>query len=302
MPLPLTPEQEEICSQTVSQSNRSMGSPVPARYPGYCGGCDNKILPNVHVVQRGANKVDGTASWWHDTCFQNRNEEFTKSIGAIVAVTGGSAASAERSSIMNWVQYGDRNGIVSARAGSGKTQLLSDIYRQLCPNQMSGRVLVLTFNTEAKKELYGRGVRDASTFHAFGLRAWSLHLNRGEERISTKLAKEPVSELLKELGKVEAHKYTGGLRALAIRVVADIKNDGYGIPAMGDLSFPPLTDESIQELCLKNFRKLGSRMNLDIIQSIHGTEANAIAAGNQHYFAHLCNIFTHLPTHPKSPL
>ena len=247
LPLPLTPEQATFCTQTVAQSNRSLGSPVLARYPGYCGGCDNKILPNIHRVQQGANKVDGTTSWWHDTCFQNRNEDFIKSIGAIVVTTSSSSACTERRSIMNWVQHGDGNGIVSARAGSGKTQLLSDIYRHLCPDRYAkDRVIVLTFNTEARKELQGRGVRDAYTFHAFGRRAWSQHLNRVEDGVKITRAHEPVSALVKLFSKEESKKYMGGLRALAIRVVADIKKHGYGIPAMGELSFPPLTNESIE--------------------------------------------------------
>ena len=68
----------------------------------------------------------------------------------------------------------DGHALVEAGAGSGKTRLLVKI---ACECEGGGRrALVLAYNKAAQLELGKRCVREAKTFHAFGLAAWKEHL------------------------------------------------------------------------------------------------------------------------------
>ena len=174
--------------------------------------------------------------------------------------------------------------MVSARAGSGKTQLIADIYKMLCPNLFSdstNRVIVLTYNTEARGELQCRGIRDAFTFHAFGRRAYLNHLRCSDPESDICLVKEPVTDYFKLMLKDnEKNKYAGGLKLIAIRVIAEIKRDGYGCPDIGDITFPLLNDETIAILTECHYQSSKEKLNEPLLLKNYGTIAQALIALN----------------------
>ena len=78
--------------------------------------------------------MDRKPSYWHKICFNNRNDEFVASISDLLACPD---INDERQAISDWAKHGGgdkKAAIVSARAGSGKTQLIANIYKMLCPN------------------------------------------------------------------------------------------------------------------------------------------------------------------------
>ena len=137
----------------------------PAKYPGVCQGCRGPIREEEDITRcRGG--------YAHEAC--KISVVVVEDREALRRLEGPATPADEAEAVREFMRSGNGHALVEAGAGSGKTRLLVDI---ACECEGGGRrALVLAFNKAAQLELRKRGVREAKTFHAFGLAAWKEHL------------------------------------------------------------------------------------------------------------------------------
>ena len=137
----------------------------PAKYPDVCQGCRGPIRKKEDITRcRGG--------YAHAACAISLR--VVEDREAMRRLEGPATPADEAEAVRDFMRSGDGHALVEAGAGSGKTRLLVKI---ACECEGGGRrALVLAYNKAAQLELGKRCVREAKTFHAFGLAAWKEHL------------------------------------------------------------------------------------------------------------------------------
>ena len=137
----------------------------PAKYPDVCQGCRGPIRKKEDITRcRGG--------YAHAACAISLR--VVEDREAMRRLEGPATPADEAEAVRDFMRSGDGHALVEAGAGSGKTRLLVKI---ACECEDGGRrALVLAYNKAAQLELGKRCVREAKTFHAFGLAAWKDHL------------------------------------------------------------------------------------------------------------------------------
>jgi superfamily I DNA/RNA helicase len=213
-----------------------------AEFNSTCAECSSPVTTGELVIpmKRGvwsSSEVPGSTVWVHKTCWRDKIALTVAHQENQIAIQ--SRVNPEVENILVRVNSG-KSTIVSSVAGSGKTELLTTIYRQ---SSDSTAKLALAFNKSAAEELRARGVQTAMTFHSYGYRILKEFSKQGRLPEISAVNQNKMKELLtmwcRETGDVSNRKNGIGpktqlVKGAVIKLLSLAKANGLGIPGMTD--------------------------------------------------------------------
>ena len=137
----------------------------PVRFPGACPRCGREVLGTLATY---GSKVGPGKTMHFDCALEDlKDKRDRERLRALPAPEDGDEYAKK---IRRCIDESDKNMLINARAGSGKTfviEVSSDRVRK-----RGERLVALTLNNDAAAELRRRGVTEARTFHSLGYLAW----------------------------------------------------------------------------------------------------------------------------------
>lgn len=187
-----------------------------------CTGCGGRIKLDHEIKPMDGVGLNGNTNWWHRSCQQ----------GQLAKVQSSEENTAEHhdtpahKAILDWVRDSEPQcSIVKAGPGAGKTALVVRVCKEISAQSSktpgpSSDPVVMAYNKDAARELMGRGVLGAKTFHSYGyglLRQSTLYKG-------AKLTPAKTRTLLKEMyppvpTQLKAKRYREDVRKLVKHVV-----------------------------------------------------------------------------------
>lgn len=240
------------CLRCQSKSKRLLAIELPGfhrykREAGYrqlCSGCGKQLLGQP-IAKGGPN-----APWQCETCAeeQKRHEREQYVLANLQKETN----TAEQEELIRFARWGSGNGIVEAKAGSGKTSTIIRCYSEIKNSLQggeSGTCIFVAFNKSIVEELQRRGM-PSRTAHALAWRAWKQNLwascrsdvQEGEESDLEEEEEKPLmrgktKRILAELYPGKGGKGTSLAKEMVRfvkKLVSLAKNYGVGLPSCLD--------------------------------------------------------------------